>query len=172
LSARQKIMARPLITNLKDLRNIVREENVVELVGWKSIHPTITKPMVTGSSMDIPNSVLSLGPAIIERPEILGSPTHVHPFDQWIYLFGYENFNEFEAYVELTYDDRIIKIDYPAYIFIPKGTKHCPLDVKRVDKPIIFMDISITQEASVRVETQATTARPTYKHVSGNKKPE
>lgn len=152
-------------------KNIVREENVIQLASWKSIHPTITKPMVTGSSHDLPNSVLSFGPAIIERPEILGSPTHVHPFDQWIYLLGYEKFDEFDAYCELTYDDRIIKIDYPAYIFVPKGVKHCPLNVIRVNKPIMFIDISITEEASVRVEAK-TTARPKYQHVSGNKRPE
>lgn len=163
-------MARPLM-NFNDFKNIVREENVVELVGWKSIHPTVTKPIVTSTSMDLPDSILSLGPSIIEAPEILGAPTHVHPFDQWIFLIGYEKFNEFDAYVELTYDDRIIKIDYPAYIFIPKGTRHCPLDIKRVDKPIVFIDVSVTQEASIRSELKASTERPKYKHVSGNKKP-
>ncbi len=163
-------MARPLM-NFYDFKNIVREENVVELVGWKSIHPTVTKPIITSTSEDVPDSVLTIGPAIIEAPEILGAPTHVHPFDQWIYLFGHEKFNEFEAYAEFTYADRIIKIDYPCYVFIPKGTKHCPLDIKRVDKPIIFMDCSITQEASVRVDHHASTRRPNYKHVSGNKAP-
>jgi len=165
-------MARPLM-NFHDFKNIVREENVVELVGWKSIHPTVTKAIVTSTSKDgIEDSCLTIGPSIISAPEILGSPTHVHPFDQWIYLIGHEDLNEFDAYAELTYGDRIIKIDYPAYIFIPKGTPHCPLDIKVVNKPILFMDCSVTQEASVRVDTHGSVARPNYKHVSGNKKPE
>jgi len=163
-------MAREL-ASFNNFKNIVREENVVELQGWRSIHPTVTKPIVTSTSRDLPDSVLSLGPAIIEAPEILGAPTHNHPFDQWIFLIGADDFNEFDAYAEFTYDNRIIKIDYPAYIFIPKGIDHCPLDIKRVGKPIIFMDVSITQEASVRSESKASVERPKYKHVSGNKLP-
>ena len=164
-------MAKRELASFYDFKNIVREENVVELVGWRSIHPTVTKPIVTSTSRELPNSVLSLGPSLIEAPEILGAPTHSHPFDQWIFLIGADEFNDFDAYAEFTYDDRIIKIDYPGYIFIPKGTMHCPLDIQRVGKPIIFIDVSITQEASVRTETTAPTARPKYKHVSGNKLP-
>lgn len=152
--------------------NILREENVVELVGWQSIHPTIKKPMVTGYAHDFPESHLSIGFALIEKPEILGAPTHVHPFDQWIYLFGANPFTEFDADVEFTYDGKILKISYPCCIFIPKGKQHCPLDIKRVGKPIIFADCSITEEASVRPaggKAAEKGGRPIYKHVSGNK---
>jgi hypothetical protein len=42
------------------------------------------------------------------------------------------------------------KINYPFYAFIPAGTPHCPLIVKRLGKPIIFIDARLTPEASVR----------------------
>jgi hypothetical protein len=58
--------------------------------------------------------------------------------------------------------DEILHINYPCSIFIPKGVKHCPLNIKRVGKPFIFVDASITQEASVRPDTLASTHRPTY----------
>jgi len=145
------------------IKNIKRGENVFELKPWRSIHSTITKPMVTGCGpTEIKESALSMGFAHITAPDVLGSPTHVHPFDQWIYLIGAEVFSEFDADIEFTLGDEILKIDYACYIFIPKGTKHCPLTIKRVGKPFIFIDASITQEASVRPDTVASTKRPTY----------
>jgi len=146
------------------LENVLREPNVVELKPWKSIHDTIKAPMVTGlGPIDIHESALAMGFARITEPDSLGNPTHVHPFDQWVYLIGdTTNFADFDADVEFTYGDKILKINYPCYIFIPKGTRHCPLDIIRVGKPFIFIDASITQEASVRPEKVATGGRPNY----------
>ena len=59
----------------------------------------------------------------------------------------------------MTLGDKIIKIDYPCYVFIPKNVMHCPLDVKRVGHPFIFVDARVTEEASVRPTT------PPKKHV-------
>ena len=46
-----------------------------------------------------------------------------------------------------------MKINYPCYIFIPKNVMHCPLDVKRVGKPFLFIDARVTEEASVRPDS-------------------
>ena len=151
------------MADMPKFENIQREATVFELAPWHSIHDTIEKPMVTGlGPKDIKESALAAGFAHITAPDVLGSPTHVHPFDQWIYLIGADNFAEFDADIEFTLGDEILKINYPCYIFIPKGVKHCPLDIKRVGKPFIFVDASITQEASVRPDTLASTNRPTY----------
>ncbi len=152
------------MAGMAKLENVMREPNVVELKPWKSIHDTIKAPMVTGlGPTDIPESALSMGFARITEPDSLGNPTHVHPFDQWVYLIGdTNNFADFDADVEFTYGDRVLKINYPCYIFIPKGTRHCPLDIKRVGKPFIFIDVSITPEASVRPDKITTGGRPTY----------
>jgi len=152
------------MAGMDKLENVLREPNVVELKPWKSIHDTIKEPMITGlGPMDIPESVLGMGFARISKPDSLGNPTHKHPFDQWIYLIGEsKNFVDFDADIEFTLGDKIIKIDYPCYIFVPKDTMHCPLDIKRVGKPFIFIDVSITQEASVRPEKTASVKRPTY----------
>jgi hypothetical protein len=72
--------------------------------------------------------------------------------------------------IEFTLGDEIIKINYPCYIFVPKYTKHCPLDIKRVGKPFIFIDVSITPEASVRPEKLSkVVGRPKY--IAKNNKP-
>jgi len=140
------------MAGMDDLKNVVREPNVVELKPWKSIHDEIKEPMVTGlGTVEIPESVLAMGFAHITEPVCMGMPTHKHPFDQWIYLIGdSNNFGELDADIEMTLGDKIVKINYPCYIFIPKGVMHCPLDVKRVGKPFIFVDARITEEASVR----------------------
>lgn len=152
------------MAGMDKLKNVVREPNVVELKPWKSIHDTIKEPMVTGlGTMDIPESVLAMGFARITKPESMGNPTHKHPFDQWIYLIGdTKNFADFDADIELTLGDKIVKINYPCYIFIPKNVMHCPLDVKRVGKPFIFIDARITQEASVRPSKTAKITPITY----------
>jgi len=153
-----------MAAGMDKLKNVVREPNVVELKPWKSIHDTIKEPMITGlGPTDIPESALAMGFARITKPDVLGYPPHKHPFDQWIYLIGESNnFADFDADVEFTLGDEILKINYACYIFIPKNVMHCPLDIKRVGKPFIFIDASITQEASVRPNKIAAVKRPRY----------
>jgi len=140
------------MAGMDKLENVVREENVVQLTPWKSIHDTIKEPMVTGlGPIDIPESVLAVGFARITKPDIIGYPGHKHPHDQWVYLIGEStNFADFDADIEIRLGKKIVKINYPCYIFIPKNVMHCPLEIKRVGKPFIFIDARITNEASVR----------------------
>jgi hypothetical protein len=140
------------MVSLEQLKNVVHKGNIVELKPWKSIHDTITAPMITAmGDRDIPDSHLAIGFAHVTKPETLGAPSHKHPFDQWIFLIGEsKNFVDFDADIELELDKKVYKINYPCYVFIPKGTYHCPLVVKRVGKPLIFIDARLTKEASVR----------------------
>ena len=140
------------MAGMDKLKNVVHEPNVVELKPWKSIHDTIKEPMITGlGTIDIPESVLAMGFARITKPDVLGYPPHKHPHDQWVYLIGEsKNFADFDADIEMRLGNKIVKINYPCYIFIPKNVMHCPLDIKRVGKPFLFIDARITEEASVR----------------------
>lgn len=151
------------------LKNVVREATIVELKPWQSIHEEITHPMVTGGLGEMPESVLAMGLALITEPVSMGAPTHQHPFDQWIYLIGNsDNFAELDADIEMTLGDKVYKIDYPCYIFMPKGIMHCPLDVKRVGKPFIFIDARVTEEASVRPDK--VKRPPAVKYIAKKKK--
>lgn len=133
--------------DLGKLGNAVREPNVVEFRPWQSIHDSITSPMITAwGSGDIPDSRLAVGFAYITAPDVLGGDTHSHDdHDQWIFLIGGDgrNFLEFDADAEMLLGDRVRKVDYSCYFFIPKGTPHCPLVIKRVGKPIVFIDARI-----------------------------
>ncbi len=135
---------------LAKLKNIRHESNLVELVGWKSMHKSITLPMITAmGEMDIPGSNLYIGFAYIDQPEEkIGIKAHIHPDrDQWIFLFGAKNFTEFDADVEFYLDDAWHKIDYPFYAYIPKGMTHEPLRITRVGKPLIFIDARVQKDS-------------------------
>jgi len=139
--------------SLNTLKNVKHDPYVIELKPWQSIHKSITAPMITAlGPMDIPESHLSIGFAYMDKPETLGGPTHKHPHDQWIFLIGGnpKNFLDFDADCEMLLGKEIKKINYPCYFFIPKNTDHCPLEIKRVGKPLVFIDARITEEASVR----------------------
>jgi hypothetical protein len=139
--------------DMSKLENVVREPNVIEFKPWKSIHKTITSPMITAwGSKDIPESKLAIGFAYITTPDTLGGDTHSHLHDQWIFLIGGDskNFLSFDADAEMLLGDKVRKINYPCYFFIPKNTPHCPLVIKRVGKPLVFIDARISEEASVR----------------------
>jgi hypothetical protein len=133
--------------DMSQLRNVVREPNVVEFKPWKSMHASIKSPMITAwGSADIPESKLAIGFAYITTPETLGGDTHSHAHDQWIFLIGGDgrNFVEFDADAEMLLGDKVRKVDYPCYFFIPANTPHCPLVIKRVGKPIVFIDARVS----------------------------
>jgi hypothetical protein len=137
------------MVQLNQLMNLRHESNLVELKPWKSIHKSITLPMITAlGEKDIPGSQLVIGFAYIDKPEDkIGIKAHIHPNrDQWIFLFGAKNFVEFDADVEFYLDDKWHKIDYPFYAYIPKGMSHEPLRITRVGKPLIFIDARVAPD--------------------------
>jgi hypothetical protein len=140
------------MVSLEELKNVRHESNIVELKPWQSVISTITAPMITAlGPKDIPESNLAIGFAYITKPDNISGPSHKHPFDQWIFLIGTpDNFVDFDADIEFELNKKVYKINYPFYAFIPKGMYHCPLVLKRVGKPLIFIDARLTKEASVR----------------------
>jgi hypothetical protein len=139
--------------DMSKLANVTREPNVVEFKPWQSIHKTITSPMITAwGAKDVPGSKLAIGFAYITTPDTLGGETHSHAHDQWIFLIGgnSKNFLDFDADAEMLLGDKVRKINYSCYFFIPKNTPHCPLVIKRVGKPLVFIDARIAEEAAAK----------------------
>lgn len=67
-----------------------------------------------------------------------GVPEHVHPFDEVISFFGSnpDDLHDLGGEVELWIDGQKNLINRSFMAFIPAGVKHCPLMVRRVDRPI------------------------------------
>jgi hypothetical protein len=79
-------------------------------------------------------------PHVMERP-------HAHDYDQVFHIFGGDasNITDFQAEVIVNLGDEQITLTEPAIIFIPRGTMHCPVIFKRVDKPIIWMNVALVK---------------------------
>jgi hypothetical protein len=63
---------------------------------------------------------------------------HTHPFDEVITFFGTnpEDPQDLCGEVELWLDDEKHILTKSSLIFVPKGLKHCPLIIRRADRPI------------------------------------
>lgn len=67
---------------------------------------------------------------------------HVHDFDEIIAFVG-SNHNhprDLCGEIELWMDGEPYTITKSSYIFIPKGLKHCPLIIKRLDTPVFMFE--------------------------------
>jgi hypothetical protein len=85
--------------------------------------------------------------------ETAGTPAHIHDFDEVIGLIGsdQENPNDLGGEVEFWMDDEKYILTKSCLIFVPKGLRHCPLRVIKVDRPIFFLAVGIGSKYS-RVE--------------------
>jgi hypothetical protein len=63
---------------------------------------------------------------------------HVHDFDEVVTFFGTDpkNPQDLCGEVEFWIEDEKFSLTQSSMIYIPKGMKHCPLIIKRVDRPI------------------------------------
>ncbi|MCX6010967.1 MAG: hypothetical protein NT134_01685 [Chloroflexi bacterium] len=69
------------------------------------------------------------------KPEV---EAHTHDFDEVITFFGTnpKDPEDLCGEVELWLEDEKLTLTKSCLIFVPKGMKHCPLHIKRVDRPI------------------------------------
>jgi hypothetical protein len=75
-----------------------------------------------------------------------GSPSHVHDFDEVVGFIGNDHRNpqDLGAEVEFWLEDEKYMLTKSCLIYVPKGMRHCPLRVAKVDRPILFLAISLT----------------------------
>ncbi|MGB9919708.1 MAG: hypothetical protein ACPLPT_03090 [Moorellales bacterium] len=81
---------------------------------------------------------------IIREPFTVPDP-HAHDFDQFLCFIGGDpaNFYDFQAEVEITLGDEKHLITSTAIVWVPRGLMHCPIEVRNIRKPILFMHISL-----------------------------
>jgi hypothetical protein len=93
----------------------------------------------------IPGSEFNVGFQIFVKPFFLDRYPHRHANDEYLIFLGgsFPNIFEWDAEVEFTLgkigeDAETFTITQPTIIRVPAGVYHCPLNFKRVDKPIFF----------------------------------
>jgi hypothetical protein len=73
---------------------------------------------------------------------------HSHPFDEAIGFVGSNPDDQYDlcGEVELWVDGRRNVLDRSFIAYIPAGTKHCPLKINRVDRPIFHFTAGMSRE--------------------------
>lgn len=72
------------------------------------------------------------------KPTQFSPDTHTHDFDEVLAFIGIdpENPQKLNGEVELWLDGEKLVLTESCLVFIPKGMSHCPMHVRRADKPI------------------------------------
>lgn len=85
-----------------------------------------------------------------------GTTAHTHDFDEVIGFIGSDPENPRELYgeVELWLEDEKYTITKSCLVYCPKGLRHCPLRVVRVEKPILFLAMSMSAKYSKIMDIQ------------------
>jgi mannose-6-phosphate isomerase-like protein (cupin superfamily) len=78
------------------------------------------------------------------KPNPKSPPTHTHAESEILGFFGNDPDDPYNLHgeVEMWLGDQKFTIDKSAMVFIPSGLKHCPLILKRVDKPILHFSVT------------------------------
>ncbi len=133
--------------------NIKHGKFIVELKPGFSLYKQITAPQIGAfGAKDLNGANFSLGYSYLTEPFVMVEEAHKHDFDQVIFLLGGDpaNVTDFDGEMVFGLDGKLNSITYPACVYIPKGTMHGPLNIKRVTKPLMFIDITLHTGPSVR----------------------
>ena len=86
----------------------------------------------------------------ITEPTLMEEYAHSHDFDMYLYFhsFDADNMGDLGADIEIGLGEEreIYKITTPTSVYIPAGMIHCPLEFKRVDKPVLFVHCTLASK--------------------------
>jgi hypothetical protein len=95
---------------------------------------------------------LSVDSIYITRPHLMISQPHKHEFPQYLSFFSANpnDAKDFDAEIEISLGDPPEKyiIKSPTSVYIPAGLHHGPMDFKKINKPVLFIDIAVTGKYS------------------------
>jgi len=75
---------------------------------------------------------------------------HTHDFGEVVGFFGSDSQNPYDLQGEIEFwlEDEKYILKSSCYIYIPKGMKHCPMSVTRVEKPIFHVSLATAVQYS------------------------
>lgn len=84
----------------------------------------------------------------IEQPSTMISKPHAHDVDElfFIYSSNPRNLHEFDAEIEIYFGEEGEKntVDTTSVVYVPKGLVHCPVVIRKVNKPFMWMHVLFT----------------------------
>jgi hypothetical protein len=117
---------------------------------FKSIDLIREIPYYTGKSIVAHNGELdadcSIGYHCISKPISFDEP-HSHNFAEMLCFIGGDprDITGLGAEVEFTIGGEKHLINTATVVSIPPKVKHCPIIIRNVEKPIVFLEISLTR---------------------------
>ena len=119
-----------------------------------------TEPGMTGTSIfahhDEYRSGTTLGYHCINTNYHVPEP-HSHDFHELLCFIGGnpENINDLGAEISICLGDELEEhiITSATVVSIPPGLKHCPLKVKKITKPLVFLEVSTTKGYTTSLES-------------------
>jgi hypothetical protein len=71
-------------------------------------------------------------------PEVAEPDSHAHDYDETLGFFGTDRSDPYDlgGEIEFWLEDEKFVLTQSCLIFVPKGMRHCPLVIHKVDRPI------------------------------------
>lgn len=138
---------------IEEVSHVKHGQHIMELKTRMSKYKQIEYPLwIVQGQRDLDGANFSIGRSFITEPLIMGGDAHSHDFDQVLLFLGGDprNTEEFDAEIDLFLGEKYELINYAACVHIPAGVIHCPLIVKKVNKPFIFIDVTLAPTESDR----------------------
>jgi hypothetical protein len=90
--------------------------------------------------------------SIVDHAHINEAAPHIHDFPIIMSFIGTnpQNIYDFDAEIEFSIGGEKQVITATSVISVPAGIAHCPLVFKRVGKPIVFLEIMLTDKYARR----------------------
>jgi hypothetical protein len=104
-------------------------------------------PVMNFSGEESFGSDFSMFAIYVTKPILMEETAHAHEFDMYVAFAGSDpdNMEDLGAEIEICLGEEEEKhvITKPTVVYLPKGMIHCPLNFKRVDKPVMFLHATI-----------------------------
>jgi hypothetical protein len=116
--------------------------------------PFVTIPHYTGPSILSHegefDADVCVGYHCLANAEYKAERPHTHDYHELLCFIGGDptNLGEFGAEIEICLGEEQEKhvITSTTVVSIPPGLVHCPLRVNKLDKPVVFLEISLTRK--------------------------
>ncbi len=110
--------------------------------------------VIANGARDYEGAEFSLRVHYITKPGVLVKEPHAHDFEQFYFFVGADlaNIKDFQAEVEFSLGEEVEKhiISVPTTVHVPVGMVHGPLNFKKVERPIIFIDALLSAQYATR----------------------
>jgi hypothetical protein len=120
--------------------------------------PAIKCPQINVGSEKLNNIPFTMNWSYLTEPFVMVDKSHSHEFNQIICFIGGDptNIREFGGEIWFYFGEEEEKhvITSPSYICVPSGIVHAPLIVKKINKPVVYMDFPLTGQY-LKKETEA-----------------